>query len=355
MSSRPSRPPFDAPEPIMRVAGAWLARRDRGFSAKESAEFDRWLSEDPVHARAAAQLDRTMAIFDNLRDAAPDALDEIDPDAFAPPRRSRRWFFPSLAAAGIAAALALAFWMYSPAPDPTAPSVARYVTAVEGYERATLADGSTIELNGDTVVDVEFTPAERRVRLGRGEAHFQVAKDPARPFVVKASSVAVSAIGTAFNVRMGQTGVEVLVTQGRVRVEPPAPERATPDLPVPPAAEIPLLTAGQKVLIAPDVQLEPARIAAVSPEEIQRTLAWQPRVAEFRKTPLSVVVAEFNRQNHQQIVIRDPSLEGLRIGGNFRADRPEAFVRLLETSFGIMAERSGQTIALRKAGASPEP
>ena len=82
---------------------------------------------------------------------------------------------------------------------------------------------------------------------------------------------------------------------------------------------------------------------------MDRILRWQTQVAEFSKTPLRAIVADFNRQNRQQIVIHEPELGALRIGGNFRLDQPDAFVRLLENGFGIRVERSGQIITLRKA------
>jgi transmembrane sensor len=177
-----------------------------------------------------------------------------------------------------------------------------------------------------------------------------VAKDPSRPFVVEANAVSVSAVGTAFNVRFASSGVEVLVTHGQVRVEPPVKSTlanaSAPHASDPP--ELPLLMAGQKVTVSTLVKSEPAQIAAVTPEEMQRALSWQ-RVTEFNKTPLGTAVAEFNRQNQAQIEIRDAELELLRIGGSFRTDQPEAFVRLLERSFGITAERIEGRITLRKA------
>ncbi|MGH7946278.1 MAG: FecR family protein [Opitutaceae bacterium] len=349
MSTRKPLPLYDAPEPIMRQAGAWLARRDRGLTADEKNEFDAWLRANPCHAAAVLQLERTMSAFDRLRELAPREGAMPDRDTFTPARPSPRWFRPALVAAGMAAAFVVVFWSIRHAP---APATWRYATAPGGYERVTLVDGSSVELNASTILEVEYTAADRRARLSRGEAHFQVAKDSARPFVVRAGMVAVRAVGTGFNVRLEQAGVEVLVTEGRVQVEPPAPATgatsASASSPVPPV-EIPLLTAGQRIRVATADRAEPAKIAAVSSEEIKHALAWQQRVAEFGNTPLRAVVAEFNRQNRQQIVIRDPGLEALRIGGNFRADQPEAFVRLLESSFGIVAERSGEIITLRKA------
>jgi transmembrane sensor len=345
MSTPNSLPRYDAPEHVMRLAGAWLARKDRGFTSAECEEFENWIRANRIHAAAVAQLERTMSTFNRLRELAPREGAPPNCDALAPARSSRRWL--PVAGVGIAAAIAIVFWSgrFTFASDTW-----RYSTPVGGYDHATLVDGSTVHLNSDTVVEVDYTPTERQVRLRRGEAHFHVAKDASRPFVVQAKTISVSAVGTAFNVRLATTDIEVLVTHGTVRVAQPVisgPSRtaqaATP-------AELPLLTAGQKVIVSTVVQSEPTAIAAVSVEEIQRALAWQ-RVAEFNRTPLCEIVEEFNRQNQQQIVIRDRELDSLRIGGSFRTDQPEAFVRLLETSFGIAADRSGRLITLRKAAA----
>lgn len=358
-----SLPRYDAPEAVMRSAGEWLARRDRGFSAEESSAFQSWLAADPLHTAAVGQLDRTMATFDALWKLAPegslDGAQAPDPDAFAPPpRRTRIWFYPSLAAAGIAAALTLVLWYRSPAP--AAPNTWHYATAAAGYQRNLLPDGSTLELNGDTTVDVEFTPTERTVRLTRGEAHFSVAKNPARPFVVHTEGVAFRAVGTAFDVRLNPSSVEMLVTEGKVQVEPasstPAPSGSSSasgpttatSAPKFGQGDLPLITAGYRISV-PSARAAQPTVVALSTEEIATATAWQPRLVEFYKAPLRDVVAEFNRHNRQQIQIADPSLESLNLGGMFRIEQPDAFVRLLESSFGIAAEHSGDVITLRKA------
>lgn len=353
MSTPPQPPLHDAPPRIMREAGAWLARRDRGFTASERAEFECWVGAHASHAAAVAQLDQTLSAFDRLRELVPHRSTP-NCDAFAPARAGRRWFHPYIAAAGMAAAIAVMAWSTRSSP---APSSWHYETLAGGFDRATLADGSVVVLNGDTKLDVHYTASARHVELSRGEAHFQVTTDSERPFTVHAGTIAVRAVGTAFNVRFAEQGVEVLVMEGKVRVAPPEskahPTRSPAKSDAPALAEIPMLTAGHKVMIPAAVAGE-AIIATVNEADIERAIAWQSRVAEFRKTSLSEIVAEFNRQNPQQIVIADPELETLRIGGYFRADQPEAFVRLLESSFGISAERSGRVIRLRQAtGESP--
>jgi transmembrane sensor len=92
-------------------------------------------------------------------------------------------------------------------------------------------------------------------------------------------------------------------------------------------------------------------VAMVTTAQIEQILSWQPRVLELRKTPLYEIVDEFNRQageDGEQIVIEDPSLRGVRIGGTFRADQADAFLRLMESSFGVQVERNGRTTTLKR-------
>lgn len=343
-----SLPPYDAPPAAMRTAGAWLARRDRGFTAEERREFDAWWRAAADHRAAFAQLERTFATFDALRPLRPGEGAGPDPDALAPPRTARRRIFPVWAAAGlaVAAALAVIFW---PARPVAPPPPWRLELQTADYERTALPDGSVVELKAGAAMVVEFTADERRVRLSRGEALFSVAKNPVRPFTVAAGAVQVRAVGTAFNVRLHSAAVEVLVTEGKVQVAPPPSTRPDPTSPTATPSGTPLLVAGQKLTLAAGAGPTPA-IVTLTTDEIARELAWRPEVAEFAQTPLADVIAVFNRcslaSGGLRIVIGDPQLASLRIGGNFRLDQPDAFVRLLERSFGITAERADGVIVL---------
>ena len=125
-------------------------------------------------------------------------------EPLAQPARGKTTSFPGRwIAVAAAAALVLAAGWWTLRSVVSLPPAAHYVTTVGGYERVMLADGSVLELNGDTEAEVRFTAAERRVRLARGEAHFTVAKNSARPFWVEANDVAVRAVGTAFNTAGG--------------------------------------------------------------------------------------------------------------------------------------------------------
>jgi transmembrane sensor len=195
--------------------------------------------------------------------------------------------------------------------------------------RRTLEDGTVVELNRGAVLTAQFTANERRVRLEQGEAHFSVTKDASRPFVVSVQGMDVRAVGTAFNVRLDRAAVEVLVTEGRVRVSEAS---AGPD------------ANGETM------QPEAPQIATLTTSEIERVLAWQRRMLEFTAAPLGEIVAEFNRRNAVQIVVVDAELAAIRISASFRSDNIDGFVRLVEMGFGARAERSGvNEIRLRRA------
>ncbi len=333
MNSKESRP--QDLEAIAQQAAEWLARRDRGFSAPEQDEYLQWLRKDAIHVEVLAAHEATLRRMMRLGEWQPAQSDEPNPDLFAPPRRrARRWFYAGFGVAAAIAILSAVAWWQPAAPVPV--TVAK--TYLRVNERQALPDGSLVELKDGSHITVSYTPTERRVRLS-GEAHFTVAKNPARPFLVEAAGVTVRAVGTAFNVRLDAAAVEVVVTEGKVRVEPPA------DVIVPVAHEFPdspLVIAGERAVVEfarPDMP----RVATTTPDEVAATLAWQTPRLQFFETPLAEAIAEFNRHNRQQVVLARADLGTLQIGGTFRVNNVEGFVRLLEA-----------TVSLKVISSSPE-
>ena len=341
-------------ESIAATAAAWLAQRDDLLTPEEAADFARWRDADPRHAAAVARLERAWITLQPLRDFRPAAQRHPDRDLLAAPGRPGRGvIFPVRAFAFAAAALmlSLGFWAFRTTSTPTQ----RYATTAGGYERVILADNSVLELNGDTAAEVTYTADKRRVRLMHGEAHFTVAKNPERPFQVEAQGVAVRAVGTAFNVRLGAGEVEVLVTEGKVAVSPtetlslaspPSLTRAeTPPTPGPT-----LLIANERAFVATTGPVTPPRVERIAPEAVRTALIWQGPSLVFAATPLAEVAAQFNRRNPIQIVLADPALATLPIGGSFRPENVEAFVQLLESGNEILVDRSDVTrLVLRSA------
>lgn len=337
-----------SPEDEARIdfeAAEWLVLRDRGLTARQQDDFLQWLSADPRHGEWFRRHQQTWRDLDLLDQWRPEHSAEPNPDLLARPRRRlTAWVIPLLAAA--AAGAVVLWWLpaahRAPAGADAPPAPA--VTVAHTYENRVLEDGSVVQLNAGAELAVDYRPEERRVRLIRGEAHFQVAKNKARPFIVSAGGVAVRAVGTAFNVKLDAAQVEVLVTEGRVRVNPPDDAARA----APPAGPL-MVDAGQRTVVGLPGHEIPLRVSHVSDRDMVRYLAWQPKMLDFNATPLRVVVDEFNLRNATQIRLADPALGDLPIVASFRSDNVDGFVRLLEVSSGVRVERAPGEIVLRRA------
>lgn len=217
------------PEGLEEIASRWAVRRAEGLGSVDRAELEHWLRADPRHFAALAEAELALSVLSPpVRTQDRERLRREFAAWEARQDHGRRWMRRvALVSAGLAAAAALVVvvrldWgIWKPSP-PAGSSIA--TTTVRPLTR-TLPDGSVVDLNAGADLAVEYSPTGRRVRLLTGEAHFAVAKDPARPFVVSAGTVEVRAVGTAFNVRFAPVAVQVLVTEGQVAVETEPSER----------------------------------------------------------------------------------------------------------------------------------
>lgn len=277
-------------------------------------------------------------------------LQEMEEQVKLRRRRQRRL----RGAAGALVLLLAAGWgaqsrFASPA-DPGTPAVA----ALPG--RQVLPDGSVVLLRDDATLQVEFTAALRRVVLTRGEALFDVEKNPQRPFVVHVAGVDVRAVGTAFAVNLKDAAVEVLVTEGKVAVEKSesalAPSTAgAPASNEPPAEPLAWVPARSRVVVAFGASASPARpeVVPVSDDEIDLRLAWRVARLQFARTPLREAVAMVNQHARTRLILDGAGLDNVRVSGAIRADNITALLQFLESDHGIQSERRGEhEIVLRK-------
>jgi transmembrane sensor len=222
--------------------------------------------------------------------------------------------------------------------SPTASALAASAVITQPT-RQLLPDGSQVELNGEAEVRAEYSPALRRVTIVRGEAHFEVVHDSARPFVVVAGDIAVRAVGTAFSVRLAPQKVSVLVTDGRVAVD-----RATADAVAAPVQPLAFVAKGAAVAIA-SADLAPNApapvVVEVSGPELAERLAWRVPRLEFNDTPLREAVTLFNRHGNVHLTLASPALGELRVSGFVRADNAPALLQLLRSDHGVEAQRLG--------------
>lgn len=331
---------------IRDTAARWVVRQDRRLTSAETAELEVWLAADPRHAVAHEQ---SAASWRRVRGIA--AVVRRTPIKTDRPRAQLSW----ISAVGLAAAAALAFALFvvDRTPEgassiPRADSSTAAAAVVPGARA--LADGSLIQLRDGAEIAVAFSASERRVRLVRGEAFFLVAKDAARPFLVEIGDVTVRAVGTAFAVRYEPQAVDVLVTEGVVRVVPTAPDPASHGAAHAVDASA-LVGAGQRAVVAhePVSQTPSVVVTTVAAEEIANTLAWGERMLELAGSTLGELVTKFTYRSGQRIEIEDTKLATVRIGGQFPTNDVDGFLRALEVIYGVESEnRPDGVVVLRR-------
>jgi transmembrane sensor len=330
-------------ESVEAQAAKWVLRREEGaLSAQERSALEAWLAADSRHRTAYRRLKEAWQFSAGLKSwrpvEAPINADLLVLSSVTQRRakRARRVWDLALAAS-VVLVFAIA-WTFLDASE-------TYATRIGGYQRIVLDDGSVLQLNTNSKVRVHFSAQARVVRLLRGEAYFDVVRDPNRPFDVTAGDTTVRAVGTAFAVRLREAQrVEVLVTQGRVTLSAEhttAPQTGHPSAGAN-AASPPLLSAGDSA----ETKATGLRVTQVQNEELERRLAWQTGRLHFQKETLAVVVAEFNRYNRRQLEIADPALAGLYVHGNFKATDLDSFVAAVQDALKLRVEQTYDTIRL---------
>ncbi len=313
-------------------AAAWVARFDGGdVSAEEYAKFQSWLNRSAAHRHAVGECGRLLAEFSNMKQLA--AALEAGRKSSAQERRpvatliSRRWF--TYAAGGSIAAVLMAAIFFRGLQEPPA-VVQSYETAVGAQQNAVLPDGSTVVLNTNSRIDVRISRERRDVRLVRGEAYFEVVHDEKRPFTVAAGRGQVRDVGTAFEVQLLNSGVNVSVATGSVEISALHPEGgASGTAP----QRLAVVSAGQNALF--DRKIE--HLERLSDADMNRRLAWRQGVLIYAGEPLATVVADISRYSNIKVEL-DPKLRDRRIGGSFKISQIRDVFSALEGNFGVHAE-----------------
>lgn len=322
-------------------AAQWVARQDVGLSPADDRELEAWLAADSRHRAEFRHYQSTWSALARPSQRGVGEWIERRLIALAARRRRRR-----LAGAALAAVLfvTLATWNL-PWSHSTGANAVVLVPA-----KKMLPDGSVVELKGRSRIEVDYTASLRRVVLKEGEAHFIVQENTSRPFVVSANGVLVRAVGTAFSVQLGTSSVDVLVTEGQVAVNRAVvnPTSSAAQSPPTPLATV---EAGKHVVVDIAPSNRPSEINSVPASALRERLAWRSPRLEFMRTSLADAVALLNQHapsSAAQLVVGDPAAAAMAVTGVFGADNTEAFVYLLEATSDIKAERSGNTIVLRR-------
>lgn len=339
---------------IREEAAAWLIRLDSEtpLSKSEHADLHEWLARSPAHRRAINELNSFWS--NNVLTELMVPLGKHDSAAGIWTLLANRYLpgFGAVLATFFAVGLLLSIIFLSP--NAAVETNGLYLTAVGQQQKVELADGSIIELNTNTQIEVEYTDQYRNLRLLQGEVHFDVTEDKDKPFRVYAGSGRVQAVGTAFSVHLVNDGVSVLVTEGQVALaslgsslvdaENAAIAEIDPYVHSEPR-ELGTLDAGQSVVM--DLVGRPllaqqevsAEIIQIEAEEVSRRQSWREGMLVFSGEPLEQVVDEISRYTTVSIEIDDPELRQMQIGGRFRVGEVANMFAALEANFGIEVEQ----------------
>ena len=330
---------------IEQQAAEWLIKLDGDnvLSPEERQSLRQWMARSPAHREQLLRLAERWNEMNVLSELAV----SLDRHGEADHGR-RRWQRPSrliAAAATIVVAVGLVILIGGVSP---VDSNGLYATAVGQQRLIALSDGSTVNLNTDSQIRVNYGDAFRDVYLLRGEAHFSVTDDREMAFRVSAGGGRIRALGTAFSVYVRDGSVDVTVSEGSVvleRVGPPAAPLETGAAAQVPTAEptireLGTLSAGQVATIPSPVdasgQTESLRnLGRIEPPEMLRRLSWTEGVLLFSGEALEDVVDEISRYTMAQIEFADPEVGAIRIGGRFPVGETETMFETLENAFGL--------------------
>jgi len=292
---------------VLDEADRWFARlRAPDIKPEERARFEAWRRDNLAHARAYEEVGR---LWQSL-----DALEPMPTARLPQPRVPRA--LAALLLAGLVGLVGLLIAGPGLLDD-------RYVTGPGEQKTVYLADGSTVHLNTRSRLRIDMSDDLRRVWLAEGEALFEVAHDPARPFLVQTGAVDVRVLGTRFNVQRIDDRVEIAVVGGRVAVEAEDEPQIAP------------LAAGDRVQVSQGKverdQVAPRAIAS-----------WRSGRLIFHNEPLDRAVADLNRYLSEELILGDADLAKLRLTGVVRVEDRDSIVQALTTALPVRALRVGR-------------
>ena len=330
-------------------AGAWIIKLDGDteLSLEQRQAFKEWMGRSPVHREAVKSLAQFWGKMNVLTELAM-------PQYGGTSKPAPRPFFnfgskTAMAAYSLCLVAVILLLQINSNREQTANGL--YATAVGQQQTIALDDGSTLQLNTNSQVRVDYSDQYRDIHLLQGEAHFTVAKQASRPFRVSAGHGLVEAIGTAFSVYLNNNDIEVTISEGIVGLQSrkPADPAATPQAAVIAQASQPhdlgKLKAGQSAVIkdivsdAGELQSVAATIKDISPGELERRLSWRKGFITFSGAPLDQVVDEIGRYSQLSIELTDPAMASIKIGGQFKVGEVDTMLESLERNFGLKVRR----------------
>ncbi len=338
--------PVERLNSLRETAALWHERADQEHATEETrGALNAWLDESPEHVAAFRSIERTwIALTSAAQDPTVLKLRQEAAQRLTPQASTRlhplRWVV-----AALILALGAMLWIIVPRTSfdlsPLAwlkgqssnPAILKYATNTGDRLTIALDDGSHLTLNTNTQLNVTFSKKSRTVRLSRGQALFEVAKDASRPFIVQTENRRFIAVGTAFDVRLDGQQIKVTMLEGTVRaesIEPSSPMHTT-------------VSAGEQLIAGTHAEDRVRRV------DSERETSWRHGQVIFDNTPLADAIDELNRYSAKHIKLADPKLADLRLSGAFATGGTNAFVEAVTTYFPIRIEQADERSVTLKA------
>lgn len=331
------------------VAAAWFSRERSGEMGPEDAlALQAWLDAELAHREAYAEIRHAWGEAAAVR-ADPQVMAIREHWLASHVRRRRLSAVRAIAASVaiiVAAGAGVGTWQWVTGPKPLADRTFR--TTLGEQRVIELPDGSEVTLNTDTVLRTRADGGKRLVFLEKGQAFFEVAKDAEHPFVVTADGRTVTALGTAFDVRLDEGAFKVTLVEGKVRVEASAPAMAAGAGPQSIKVQATEMVAGSQLVAPDDEQWRLTRANVIT------ETSWTRGQLVFEDEPLSEVVDELNRYSNRKMVIADASLTNLPISGTFKVGDVDRFIHAVE-AYGVAqhGKSTANTVELRAYDDAP--
>ena len=342
---------FTSKDLILEQACQWISAIDRGLSEIEKEQFKLWMMQSTAHQDAVYEL---AQLWDEL--AVLNELSSLFPHRSVKQPQKKRWAFSSAIAASLFAALMVCSYLLINLENGYNEELAKinytkiYTTKVGEQATYVLPDGTIVQLNTNSLLEVAYSKGRRQLLLSKGEGRFNVAKDASRPFSVMAGDKSFTALGTVFNVqRNTSSDLELVVTEGKVMITDPSVAVSANDFKDYQLADnnakkvrkinANIVISGEKAIIEQSITKP---ITQLSVDDVQRDLAWQNGMLIFNGEHLSDALNEVSRYTSTRFELSSDELANIKVAGVFKAGDVEGLLESLQTNFAIEHERLGE-------------
>jgi transmembrane sensor len=311
-----------------RAADRMLARQmNAQWSGAEQAELDAWFDESTLHEVAYWRLEETWLRATRLK-----ALHSPTHSLPVHQKARMRPYIVGLATTAIVGAVIIAVsWPLQLFRPPTK----TFSTPVGGHLSLTLADGSKIDLNTDTIITVSMSAKHRSATLEKGEALFSIRHDTANPFVASVGNHRVIDLGTQFSIRADQSHVSIALIAGSARFETARQNGSVQTTDMSPGDVI-------------RATHESMSVSRSSPQDLKNSVAWRRGLLVFHNTTFADAVQELNRYNDEKVVIADASVGKLSVGGTFFENDVHAVLNVAQQVFGLSVHKRGNDFVISR-------